>query len=101
MRRSALDLFVATRPYPDAIDARLISVERQIDDSATDSPVEFRVLRTGERRTYATDSTRRLLAKMRRAELVAAGKCLNAASHGKATHGRLCAGCRETHRRSA
>lgn len=101
MKPASLAMFIATRPYPDAIDARMVSAERQIAASTDASNDEYRVLRTGERKRYATDSVRRLKAKARRDELIAQGDCLNGAGHGKATHGRLCKGCRETHRRSA
>lgn len=43
---------------------------------------------------------RRRYAKARRDALAAQGLCLNGASHGPATHGVLCAACREVHRRS-
>jgi hypothetical protein len=101
VKSAAIDMFVSTRPYPDAIDARLVHAQRSIAQSPSDEPPQFRTLRTGERRVYRTDSTRRLLAKERRDDLVAAGKCINGAGHGKATHGRLCRGCRETHRKSS
>lgn len=52
-------------------------------------------------RNLKTDDVRRLVAKLRRDELKSLGLCINASAHGKATHGVLCAGCRETHRRSS
>lgn len=53
------------------------------------------------RRTPRTPEWRREYAKERRDMLTAAGLCLNGGAHGAATHGRRCAGCAETHRRSA
>ena len=48
-----------------------------------------------------TDEARRIIAKDRRDLLRSHRLCLNGGHHGPATHGVLCAACRETHRRSA
>lgn len=53
------------------------------------------------KRRKRTNRERRLIAKMRRDELRLEGNCINGAGHGRATHGVRCAGCAETHRRSA
>ena len=49
-------------------------------------------------RLYKTDEGTRLVAKTRRKELTAAGLCINARSHGKATHGVRCKRCDDVHK---
>lgn len=52
-------------------------------------------------RRLSTTLHKRRYAKRRRDALRAAKLCINGASHGPATHGRLCATCRDVHRESA
>jgi hypothetical protein len=51
-------------------------------------------------RRYRTERWRRIKAKHRRDELMAAGWCINGKLHGKATRGCRCDSCHATHRRS-
>lgn len=62
---------------------------------------EFRLLRCGRLKRYATDPITRMIAAERRAGLAELKLCINGKPHGKATHGVLCRACRERHRRSA
>lgn len=52
-------------------------------------------------RRLSTALHRRRYAKRRRDALRALKLCINAASHGPATHGVLCESCRNVHRESA